>query len=191
MGQTAAMLVDDDNSTLWRGFAQGDPSARDQLLSLHYQEFRQLARRVLNGDAAVLPIQATDLAHEAAIRLLRLDRVSCRDRTHFMALSARVMRQVLLDEVRRFRAAKRRPPVLTRWHDPEDPTPAAVDMEAFDDSHRRLEAIDPVRARVVELRFYAGLTLEEIADVTGDSVSTVKRRWRAARAWLAQDLGVD
>lgn len=178
---------------LWDGFSRGEPRARDRLLALHYDEFRRVARRVLNGDAVKLQMQPTDLAHEAAIRVMRLDRVSFRDRTHFLALSARVMRQVLLDEVRRRNASKRRPPVITLFWDPEAPsaTPPAMDMEAFDEALKRLFAIDEERARVVELRFYAGLTLEEIAEATSQSLSTIKRRWRAARAWLAADLGLD
>lgn len=180
----------DDMQRLWEGFSRGEPRARDRLLSLHYDEFRRVARRVLNGDAVRLQIQPTDLAHEAAIRILRLDRMQLRDRTHFLALSARVMRQVLLDEVRRHRAAKRRPPVETLWFDPEGGSPALIDMEAFDEALKALAEIDAERARIVELRFYAGLTLEEIADSQDLSLSTVKRRWRAARAWLADALGL-
>lgn len=134
-------------------------------------------------------MQPTDLAHEAVLRVMRLDRLAAHDRVHFLALSARVMRQVLLDEVRRVRAAKRRPPVQTAWFDPEArATPSPLDIEAFDEALKRLFEIDPERARVVELRFYAGLTLEEVAASTGASASTVKRRWRGARAWLLQAL---
>jgi RNA polymerase sigma factor (sigma-70 family) len=98
------------------------------------------------------------------------------------------MRQVLLDEVRRVRSAKRSAPVETLWFDPEAPEPSKLDIEAFDDALKRLFEIDEARARVVELRFYAGLTLEEIAENTGESLSTVKRRWRVARAWLLQSM---
>ena len=182
----------DDVATLWEGFAAGKPRARDRLLALHYQEFRRIARRVLRSDGAKLQIQPTDLAHEAAIRVLKLDRMTVEDRTHFLALSANVMRQVLLDEVRKARAAKRTPPVLTRWFDPEGaPAQQRLDIEAFDEALKRLTQVDPERGRVVELRFYAGLTLEEIAQESGESLSTVKRRWRVARAWLIADLGLD
>lgn len=186
---TSDLSLDD----LWDGFSRGDARARERLLALHYDEFRRVARRVLNGDAVKLQMQPTDLAHEAAIRVMKLDRVSFRDRAHFLALSARVMRQVLLDEVRRHRAAKRQPPVITLFYDPDAPssTPPAMDMEAFDEALKRLFAVDEERARIVELRFYAGLTLEEIAGVQEQSLSTVKRRWRAARAWLAAELGLD
>lgn len=160
---------------------------QEALLERHYQEFRQLARNVLNGDGAKLQIQPTDLAHEAAIRLLRLDQIGVKGRTHFLALSARVMRQTLLDEVRRARAKKRQAPgILTMW--PDDPGLAPVDIEALDQVLEELAVASPDRARIVELRFFAGLTIEEIAAHLGESESTVKRRWRAARAWLLERL---
>jgi RNA polymerase sigma factor (TIGR02999 family) len=177
-------------ATLWIGFARGEPKATERLLAMHYGEFRQVARKVLNGEGAKLQLQPTDLAHEAAIRLMRLDRIALteRDRTHFMALSARVMRQVLMDEVRRFRARKRQKPVIeTRWVNPGQPA-AVLDLEAFDAALARLEQLDPDKARLVEQRFFAGLTLEEIAAETEVSLSTVKRQWRTARAWLLADL---
>lgn len=157
------------------------------LLARHYEEFRLLARRVLSSDGGKLQIQPTDLAHEAAIRLMRLDHLSIADRAHFLALSAKVMRQTLLDEVRRARARKRQAPgLLTMWPDGEGGAP--VDIEALDEALRELAGISPERARIVELRFFAGLTMEEVAVELGESESTVKRRWRVARAWLLDRL---
>ncbi len=174
---------------LWTGFSRGEPAAREKLLSLHYQEFRNIARRVLNGEADRLQIQPTDLAHEAAIRVMGLERMAWQDRTHFLAMSARVMRQTLIDEVRRYKAQKRRPPeVLTMWVDPNAVSHPVMDLDVFDDVLQRLARIDPDRAKIVELRFYAGLTLEEIATVLDVSVSTVQRSWRSARAWLLKEL---
>ena len=174
---------------LWTGFSKGEPAAREKLLSLHYQEFRNIARRVLNGEADRLQIQPTDLAHEAAIRVLGLERITWKDRTHFLAMSARVMRQTLIDEVRRHKAQKRRPPdVMTLWFEPEAAAHPVMDLDVFDDVLQRLARVDPDRARIVELRFYAGLTLEEIASVLEVSISTVQRSWRAARAWLLKEL---
>ncbi len=178
-----------DIDGLWTGFSRGEPAAREKLLSLHYQEFRNIARKVLNGEADRLQIQPTDLAHEAAIRVLGLERMTWQDRTHFLALSAKVMRQTLIDEVRRYKAQKRRPPdVMTFWVDPEAVAHPIMDLDVFDDVLQRLAKVDPDRARIVELRFYAGLTLEEIASVLEVSVSTVQRSWRAARAWLLKEL---
>lgn len=182
----------DEASELWTAFAAGDPRARERLLARHYEEFRRIARGVLRGEGDKLQIQPTELAHEAAIRVLRLDHIGVRDRAHFLALSARVMRQVLLDEVRRARAAKRSPPVQTAWFDAEGRrVQSRLDIEAFDEALKRLMEVDEARGRVVELRFYAGLTLEEVAEQTGESLSTVKRHWRTARAWLLQDLGLE
>jgi RNA polymerase sigma factor (TIGR02999 family) len=160
-------------------------SAHERLLTLCYGELRTIARRVLRGDGPDLHIQPTDLAHEAAIRIMALDRMVWRDRAHFLALSARVMRQALVDEVRRLKSLKRTAPeIMTEW----DAGGRAFSIDLFDDALERLFAIDPDRARVVELRFYAGLTMAEIAAELGLSDSSVERRWRTARAWLLNAL---
>ena len=170
-------------------FDYSAPGAQEALLARHYEEFRQLARRVLSGDGPKLQIQPTDLAHEAAIRLLRFDKLAVNGRTHFLALSARVMRQTLLDEVRRARAKKRQAPgVLTMWPGEDDSGLAPVDIEDLDKALQELTEASPERGRIVELRFFAGLTIEEIGEHLGESESTVKRRWRAARAWLLDRL---
>jgi RNA polymerase sigma factor (TIGR02999 family) len=163
-------------------------AARDELLRAHYDEFRKVAGRVLNGDAVALQIQPTDLAHEAVIRLSGLDRLDFKGRTHFLSLSARVMRQILIDEIRRMRAAKRQaPPVSTQL--PPELGAQSIDLEDLDRALAKLELVAPDHARLVEQRYFAGLTLEEIADIDGVSVRTVKRQWRAARAWLVAELG--
>lgn len=163
-------------------------AARDELLRAHYDEFRRVAGRVLNGDAVALQIQPTDLAHEAVIRLSGLDRLDFKGRTHFLSLSARVMRQILIDEIRRMRAAKRQaPPVQTQL--PPELGAQSIDLEDLDRVLAKLETVAPDHARLVEQRYFAGLTLEEIADLDGVSVRTVKRQWRAARAWLVAELG--
>lgn len=175
----------DDSAALWDDLGRGGVKAQDRLLSAYYQEFRAIARRVLRDEGGRLALQPTDLAHEAAIRVLKLDRIDWRDRTHFLAMGARVMRQTLLDEVRRYKAGKRQPAeVLTQW--PLGGERRALPIDLLDEALERLFKIDADRARVVELRFYAGLTLEEIAQALGVSESTVVRRWRGARAWLLQ-----
>jgi len=158
-----------------------------KMVEIYYDEYRRLARKVLSQDSASAYIQPTELAHEAAIRIFKLDRIGISGRTHFLSLSARIMRQVLIDEVRRFRAQKRQAPqVLTQWN--LEPSPAAFDIEDFHEALKRLEEVDPERAMIVEQRFFAGLTLEEIATKSGVSKSTVKRQWRVARAWLIDEL---
>jgi RNA polymerase sigma factor (TIGR02999 family) len=180
-----------DLPALWAGFARGDTGSRDRLLSLFYDEFRSIARRVLNGDGPRLQIQPTDLAHEAAIRILRSDSIAANDQRHFLALGARVMRMTLIDEVRRQRAACRNGEFVTLWTEAGSDPGTSFDIEAFDDALRRLAAIEPDGARVVELRFFVGLTLEEVASVMSLSESTVQRRWRSARAWLLKELQGD
>lgn len=164
-------------------------AAPDRLLAEHYDELRRIARRVLAGDAPRLGIQPTELANEAAIRVLKLDRMSFAGRTHFLATSARMARQILLNEVRRARADKRQPRLDTWWPDAKPAPDTRFDFELFDRSLSRLEEVDPERAAIVEQRFFAGMTLDEIAEAAGQSLSTVKRRWRGARAWLARDMG--
>ncbi len=188
MDETLALPAP-DFAALWADFRRGDRDAQDRLLAACYHELRAIARALLTRDAAARHFQPTELAHEAALRLLHYDRIELRDRNHFLALSARVMRQVLVDEVRRQHAQKRQARgLLTTWFEPGiDAT--VVDIEALDRSLSRLAAISPVRARVVELRFFAGLALPEIALVMGLSERTLKRHWQAARAWLLRDMG--
>jgi len=173
---------------LWQAARAGSAEARDRLLELCYSELRGLARRMLAGDSVSSRLQPTELANEAAVRVLRLDRMEWRDLAHFLATAATVMRQALLDEVRRFRADKRQmPPVMTTFVDPGIPT-IELDLERMDASLRRLAAVLPENARLVELRFFVGLTIEGCADALGISAATVKRRWDASRAWLLRDL---
>lgn len=178
-----------DAAALWRDALAGSQPARERLLEACYAELRAIARRMLAGDSVAYRLQPTELANEAALRVLRLDRMEWRDRAHFLATAATVMRQALLDEVRRFRAAKRQAPaVMTTWIDPGVAT-VDLDLDRLDRSLQRFVEVSPERARIVELRFFAGLTIEETAEVVGVSPATVKRQWDASRAWLLRDLG--
>jgi RNA polymerase sigma factor (TIGR02999 family) len=165
----------------------GQRQAREQLLAQCYGEIRVIAARVLRGEGQQLCLQPTDLAHEAAIRLMKINQIDYVDRAHFLAMSARVIRQVLIDEVRKRKAAKRaRPDVMTMW--PDQDTPRKLPLDEFDEALCQLAAIDADRARIVELRFYGGLTVEEVAVELDVSVRTIRRRWAAARAWLLAAL---
>jgi RNA polymerase sigma factor (TIGR02999 family) len=173
---------------LLRAARSGDASARHALLNLCYTELRRLAHRLLAGDAAALRLQPTELVHEAALRVLNLDRMEWRDRAHFLATAATIMRQALIDEVRKFRSAKRQArPVVTTLFDPGVAT-IDLDIEKLDAALRELAQVDPERARLVELRFFAGLTVGETAEVLELSTATVKRRWDVSRAWLLRRL---
>lgn len=156
------------------------------MLSNFYGEFREVARRALRRCGGALTLQPTDLAHEAVLRLLAGNGVAIRNEAHFLALGVRVIRVTLIDEIRRRNAAKRDAPVVTLWE--EDEVAAPIDIEAFDGALDDLAEIDPDAAAVVQLRFYVGLTMEEIARELLISESTALRRWRLARAWLFKEL---
>ncbi len=166
---------------------EGDVHEHERLLSLYYGEFRLIARRVLRKNSDRITLQPTDLVHEAALRLLASQGVRVNDEVHFLALGARVMRTTLIDEIRRRKAAKRGSHVVTQW-DERAGAAATLDIEEFDGVLERLAEFDAESARIVELRFYAGLTIDEIATNLAVSESTVHRRWRSARAWLFKEM---
>ncbi len=159
-------------------------AGRDALLASVYDELRQAAARLLRRDAPYLTLQPTELVNEAALRLMKLERMSFADRQHFFATGARVLRQAMIDAIRARRARKRQAPEVVVTAEGE----AAIDVEALDAALVRLEAASPELARLVELRFFAGLSVPEIAALWEESESTVKRRWKAARLWLAAEL---
>jgi RNA polymerase sigma factor (TIGR02999 family) len=178
--------TDDSLPNLWSGFSSGNLVARDRLLTLYYDEFRRIARKVLNGDTGRMHLQPTELAHEASIRILKSSGIEVRDQNHFLALAVRVMRMTLIDEVRKHKAAKRGT-VMTLWTDAAVPD-RSFEIEDFDSTLDELGKIEPEGAKIVELRFFAGLTLPEIATTLDLSESTVQRRWRTARAWMLSEL---
>jgi RNA polymerase sigma factor (TIGR02999 family) len=159
---------------------------RDRLLAELYNELRAAAARMLRRDAPFLTLQATDLVNEAATRIVRLDRMSWHDRQHFFATGARILRQVMIDEIRRKRAGKRQAPTILI----DQGGTEGVDVEALDAALVKLEAASPELARIIEMRFFVGLGISEIAAVTEASESTVKRRWQTARLWLAEELAL-
>lgn len=160
---------------------------RDSMLSELYDELRAAAARMLRLDAPALTLQPTELVNEAVLKIVQLERMSWNDRQHFFATGARIMRQAMLDSVRSRRRAKRQSPTV--FIDGGEPN-LGVDVELLDAALKKLEDISPDLARIVELRFFVGLPVDQIAVVLEQSESTVKRRWRAARLWLASELGV-
>ncbi|MFN7054223.1 ECF-type sigma factor [Hyphomonas sp.] len=167
------------------------PRERDRLLGEVYDELRLLARKILAGDRARQHIAPTELVNGAAIKVMNQRQIPAQRRTHFFAYSAHIMRQVLIDEVRRERAAKRGGPkvtLITEIAESAAPDDSAVDVEVIHDALSRLAEVDPALARLVELRYFSGLTLEEIAELDNVSLSTIKRQWRVARAWLHDAL---
>jgi RNA polymerase sigma factor (TIGR02999 family) len=156
---------------------------RDAMLSELYDELRAAAARMLRRDAPALTLQPTELVNEAALRIVRLERMDWNDRRHFFATSARIMRQAMIDAIRSRKRAKRQAPTIL--FEAED---VGVDVELLDAALTKLEAASPDLARIVELRFFVGLGLEEIAAVLETSESTIKRRWKAARLWLLAEM---
>ena len=186
----SATMTGDITSLLkqWRG---GDDSARDRLVAVLYPELRALADRQLRGERADHTLQPTALVNEAYLRISGIERMDWQDRAHFVHMAARVMREVLVDHARRRLAAKRdggRQVTLTGL-DLAAPEAGGVDALALDAALARLEQLDPEKARVVELRYFGGLTIEETAQAMASSPATVKRQWQAARAWLFEALG--
>jgi RNA polymerase sigma factor (TIGR02999 family) len=175
---------------LLRRWSEGDADAFDRLVPIVYDRLRDLARQRLRG-APGATLDTTGLVHEVYLKLADAPQVTIRDRSHFLTLASRVMRNLLTDHARARRAAKRGggEEVLglveeAAWM-PDDDLDAVT---ALDDALRRLEALDARQSRILEQRYFGGLSLEETADALGVSLATVKRELRSARAWLAAEM---
>ncbi len=170
---------------------QGDENAVTALMPLVYDELRRVAARYLRRERPGHTLQATALVHDAYIRLMQDSRLSWQNRAHFCGIAARSMRQILVERARARGAEKRGGGRVRVTLDPEFSVPAAqtIDLEVLDDALGRLETLDPELARVVEVRFFGGLSIDETAEALDLSPATVKRRWALAKAWLARELG--
>lgn len=180
-----------DVTHLLRLWSQGNREALDDLVPLLYAELRRIAHQRLGREAPHRSLNTTGLVHEAYLKLVDLQRAHFRDRSHFLAMSSRLMRRLLVDQARARRAAKRGGgdaaiELDERLGLSDQQSDALYDVN---DALERLEAIDPRQGQIVEQRYFGGLTLEEIAGAQGLSLATVKRELRFARAWLAADLG--
>ena len=183
-----------DVTTLLKAWRGGDALALERLTPLVYEYLRRLGRQYARGERADLRGEGSSLVHEAYLRLVDAQALDWKDRAHFFAVSARIMRRILVDAARARRSLKRGG-ALQRL----DP-PSGLDMEALplpqrvqelcalDDALGLLATRDPRRAQVIELRFFGGLSVEETAEALGVSPQTVMRDWRLARAWLAVEL---
>lgn len=179
-----------DVTELLRSWGTGDQQALDALMPLVYKELRRLARHYLRGESAEQTLQSTALVHEAFLRLVDWRNVEWQNRAHFFGVAAQMMRRVLVDRARERQAAKRGSGAikLTIDHAVEISADDAIDLQALDQALTRLQRLDPQQSRIVELRFFAGLSIEETAAALGVSTPTVKRSWSAARAWLRREL---
>lgn len=168
----------------------GDTSAMDRLFPLVYDELRRVARRALRGEHADHTLGTTGLVHEAYLKLIDQTRVGWRDRAHFFAVAALAMRRILVDYARRHRRAKRGggASAITLDESVVSLHERADNLVALDDALTRLSELNPRLSRIVECRFFGGLTEEEIAEALGVTTRTVKRDWIKARGWLYQEL---
>ncbi len=180
----------------WR---QGDAAARDELLPLVYDELRSLAASYLHQELPAHTLQATEIVHEAYLRLNRATRLDIKDRSHFFTVAAQAMRRLLVDHARRKHAGKRIGredqvaldqvlPEGGRRSIPELAVEPDADVLAVHDAIELLSRIHPRQARLVELRYFGGLTMEEAAEVLEVSTPTLTRDWRVARVWLHRRL---
>jgi RNA polymerase sigma factor (TIGR02999 family) len=177
-------------STLLEQARTGDRQALEELLPILYTELRRIAGRYIHRERPGQTLQATALVHEAYLRLLREGERTWQNRTHFIAIAACSMRQILIERARARGALKRGGDRhrLT-LHDGVAATPGpTADLLALDEALTRLADLDPQQARIVELRYFGGLTIEETAEELGVSPATVKRGWSVARAWLHREL---
>ena len=171
----------------WRG---GDKAALESLMPLVYAELRRIAQHYLNNERADHTLQSTALVHEAYVRLTDQNFPQWQNRAHFFAVAAQLMRQILIDYARSHRASKRGGNVYKMALDDAEEQPQALDVDiiALDDALKSLADMDEQQSRVVELKFFGGLSIEDTAEVLGCSPSTVKRDWVTARAWLYREL---
>ncbi|HEY2013315.1 MAG TPA: sigma-70 family RNA polymerase sigma factor [Bryobacteraceae bacterium] len=180
-----------ETTQLLRAWASGDPGALDQLTPRVYHELRRIAGHFMQNERLGRTIQTTALVHEAYLKLIDVTGVDWQHRAHFFAVSAQIMRHILLDQARRRVAAKRGgvTPRVNLDEIPDFGSGRARELIALDDALNALAQVDPRKARVIELRFFAGLSVEETAEVLKVSSDTVKRDWRLARSWLLAELG--
>ena len=183
-----------DVTQLLLGWSGGDRSASDQLMAAVYAELHAQAARAIGREMPEHTLQATALVNEAYLRLIDQRRVQWRNRSHFFGVAAQLMRRILVDHARGRHAAKRGGgmPAITLdgadgAHDAA-PDESGVDVLVLHEALERLAAIDPRQARVVELRYFGGMNIEDTAEALDLSPATIKREWAVARAWLRREL---
>jgi RNA polymerase sigma factor (TIGR02999 family) len=175
---------------LLQAWSQGNEAALERLIPIVHLELRRLARRQMRRERDGHTLQTTALVNEVYVRLVDLSRVRWQDRTHFFAMSSRLMRRVLVDHARSRRYLKRGGGTVRVTLNPELAlaTGRGTDLVALDDALTELAKKDPRKSRVVELRFFGGLSVAETAETLGISEETVMRDWRMAKAWLHKEL---
>ena len=175
---------------LLRAWSDGQHEALQRLMPLVYDELHRLARHYMSRERSGHILQTTALVNEAFLRLVDARQVNWQNRAHFFAISASLMRRILIDFARVYQSQKRgagvRPVSLDEGMDVAE---ERLDLASLDDALRALETFDPRKSRVVELRFFGGLSAEETAEVLQVSPETVKRDWKLAKVWLLREMG--
>jgi len=179
-----------DSAGLVLHLATGESSVANELFPLVYEELKQLAERSLRGERPDHTLQPTALVHEAYLRLVQSDGIDFRSRAEFIALAAHQIRRILIDHARRRQAGKRgggwrRQPLVDEAANGND---SEIDLVALDESLTALARRSSRQSRIVELRFFGGLTIDETAQFLDVSSATVKNEWRVARAWLSREI---
>src|SRR5881397_1707985 len=182
------MAAPHDVTALLADWSRGDRAALDQLLPLVYAELRRIAARQLRMERVGHTLQPTALVHEVYLRIVDQRQVNWQNRAHFFGVAAQVMRRILVDHARRHSADKRGDGI--QWVSVDDAKEVAASGDLPLLALDRLEKVDPQLAKIVELRAFGGLTIDEAAHVLKVSPSTAKREWRTAKAWLARELGL-
>ena len=175
---------------LLRAWAQGDEAALDEIAPMVYRELRERAGAYMGRERRAVTLQATALANEAWLRLVDVSSVDWRDRAHFFAVAAQMMRRILVDAARA-RVTNKRGGVARRVNLDEIPDVSSTrdrELVAIDDALHRLAELDPRKAKVIELRFFGGLSVEETAAVLKISGQSVMRDWRLAKSWLMREI---
>src|SRR2546425_5523848 len=191
IGTPMSLRAPQDVTQLFLTWREGDASALDQLMPLVYDELRRLARQCLRRERVGHTMQTTTLMHEAYLQLIEASRVPWHDRAHFFAIAAQLMRRVLVDEARK-RHFQKRGGEVTRLSLEESMMVSPgrdAELMALDEALDRLARFAPRKCRVVELRFFGGLSIEETAAALRISTDIVKREWRTAKLWLLHELG--
>lgn len=185
-----SVTISPDISGLLMAWSKGDEAALDDLMPLVYEDLRGIARRQLRRQVPGQVLQSGTVAHEAYLKLVQARGIRCHNRAHFYALCSQMIRQILVDHARKRRYAKRGGGQIEVQLDEAllGSRARGVEIEALDEALTRLAEVDPRKGRVVEMRFFGGLTLEETAEVLEISEETVTRDWRMARAWLFREL---
>jgi RNA polymerase sigma factor (TIGR02999 family) len=167
----------------------GDQEALRVLLPLVYKELRAVAHHHLQGERADHTLQSTALVHEAYLRLVDQSSLETKNRAHFFAVASKLMRQILVDYARSRRAAKRGGSCFVELHEElVIPKKRTADVVALDSALSELSKKDEQQSQIVELRYFGGLTIEEIAEVLSISAATVKREWTMAKAWISREM---